>query len=146
MVWSADQLRKEGHKLFLIKKGFVEVEYRPHHVHASSGGRIFKRFGPGTYLHTEDKMFCKTECREEHCTQVRTMTDSEIVEVPSRVYHEFLRNSRKQAIMNLIFEVQEEKGNVVTVKTWQGDVEDGVSNTRRREKGAGPRFVTASVH
>jgi len=113
-IWSLDQVRKEGHKLIMIKKGFVEVEYRD--SRAKKG--VVKRYGPGSYLFTKDRMYGKELAREERCHKVRTLTDVEVMDVAESKYNDFVRNQRKQAIMDFLFEYQEEKGMVSVVTEW----------------------------
>lgn len=118
-IWSAD--KREKHKFFMVIEGFIEVEYTVKESNAAQPRlkKMVKRYGPGTYLYTKG-----LEGSNETCLKVKSLTDSQLVEVPGKAFDDFLNVSHKEVMVKFVMENQEEKEKVVTVTTADDDTDD----------------------
>jgi hypothetical protein len=59
---------------------------------------------------------------KEECKRVKTLTDTQVVEVPFRAFEDFLRDPRRERLVRFLMEAQEAGGKVVVM---QGGGEGG---------------------
>ncbi len=122
-LWGAD--RRDPHKLYLVKDGFLEVEVQVEAPAAAPGmarqqHRVVKRYGPGTYVYTRE-LHGRSQTRpdlspvKEVCKRVKTLTDTRLVEVPARAFEDFLKVIRREEVVRFLLEAQEAKGNVLVM-------------------------------
>ena len=122
-LWAAE--RRDAHKLFLVKDGFLEVEVQVEAPAAAPGmprqqHRVVKRYGPGTYVYTRE-LHGRSQTRpdvspvKEVCRRVKTLTDTRLLEVPARAFEDFLKAARREEVVRFLLEAQEAKGNVLVM-------------------------------
>lgn len=143
-LWAAE--RRDPHKLFLVKDGFLEVEVQVEAPAAAPGmprqqHRVVKRYGPGTYVYTRE-LHGRSQTRpdvspvKEVCRRVKTLTDTRLLEVPARAFEDFLKASRREEVARFLLEAQEAKGNVLVMSDSRLGA-NGNGNQQQQPEGGG---------
>jgi len=77
---------------------------------------------PKTELHGRSQTRPNTSGSKETCKRVKTLTDAQIIEVPSRAFEDFVSLARRERLVRFLMEAQETSGKVVVM---QGRKEGG---------------------
>ena len=77
---------------------------------------------PKIELHGRSQTRPNTSGSKETCKRVKTLTDAQIIEVPSRAFEDFVSLARRERLVRFLMEAQETSGKVVVM---QGRKEGG---------------------